>query len=291
MSSTGNGRPSDLWANITVGLVTAPVAAGVAFMILYSIGVIGLLAGGFTLESWVQVLADVRTWVTLGFSIWVGGASLLTSLVLALGIHTILGAAPRRRALHGLWYAPLAVPPLVAALLSVEILGNAGVLARLGHALGWIGQPLDFPSPLYTRCGAGIVVTHVALVTPFLVLLFDRLARNERVEGLTEAARTLGASATQAWLRVRLPVLMRAATPALSVYFLALAGAFEVPLLVGAQYPPMISVAIQRRFSQFDIAMRPQAYALATLYAVLSAAILFLVFAARRRRERLERGA
>ncbi len=293
MSSTAEHRASDRWAVLAVGLVAAPLAAGLVFMVLYSLGVVGMLADGFTLLHWARVLGDARTWITLGFSVWVGAASMAASLGLALALHAAFGAGARERESEsvGLWYAPLAVPPLVAALFSVTVLGSAGLLSRLAHAFGWIASPREFPSPVYSRSGAGIVITHVALVTPFLVLLFERLARNERLACLAETARTLGATAAQTWMRVRLPVLMRAATPALCVYFLALTGALEVPLLVGAQYPPMISVAIERRFSQFDISTRPEAYALATLYAVLSAAVLLSVFSVRRKRERRERGA
>ncbi len=86
------------------------------------------------------------------------------------------------------------------------------------------------------------------------------------------------------WRRVTLPVLLRAATPTLSVYFLVLTSAFEVPLLVGASYPQMISVLVQRRFAQFDLVTKPQAYAIASLYGVLAIAFLMAVFAWRRRR-------
>jgi len=76
---------------------------------------------------------------------------------------------------------------------------------------------------------------------------------------LEQVARTLGGLAV-ASLAAGLPtVLLRASAPVLSVYLVVLMGAYEVPLLVGAQYPSMISVLIQRRFSQFDMGTRPEA--------------------------------
>jgi putative spermidine/putrescine transport system permease protein len=86
-------------------------------------------------------------------------------------------------------------------------------------------------------------------------------------------------------------VLLRASAPVLSVYLVVLMGAYEVPLLVGAQYPSMISVLIQRRFSQFDMGTRPEAYVLASLYACLATGLLLVLFASRARHNALERGA
>jgi putative spermidine/putrescine transport system permease protein len=284
-----NRRRVDPWILLLVVVTAGPLAAGLGFMLLYSTGVIGLLASGFTLRYWARVLADGHTWISLAYSAWIGAISLGASLGLAFTLQAALGPRLRAGALRGLLFLPMAIPPLVAALLSVELLGNAGLVARLAHAVGWIERPEEFPTLLYTTSGVGILFAHVTLVTPFLLLLLDRLARHESIAELEQVARTLGASHWQAWRRVRLPVLWRACTPVLSVYFLVLTGAYEVPLLLGAQYPSMISVLIQRRFSQFDLGTRPEAYALASLYACLAAGLLLVLFASRAKHRVLER--
>jgi putative spermidine/putrescine transport system permease protein len=244
----------------------------------------GLLASGFTLRYWVHVLADGNTWLSLAYSVVIGGAGLAASLAAALALQATLGSRLHSGALQGLLFLPLALAPLVAALISVEIFGNAGLVARLAHAAGLIDRPEDFPSILYSFSGAGIVLTHMMLVTPFLVLLLDRVARHESIAALEGVARTLGATPWQAWRRIRLPVLMRACAPVLTIYWVVLMGAYDVPLLVGAQYPAMISVLIERRFSQFDLNMRPEAYALASLYAVVATGLLLALFSSRNRR-------
>jgi putative spermidine/putrescine transport system permease protein len=284
-----NRRRVDPWILLLVVVTAGPLAAGLGFMLLYSTGVIGLLASGFSLRYWARVLADGHTWISLAYSAWMGAISLGASLGLAFTLQAALGPRLRAGALRGLLFLPMAIPPLVAALLSVELLGNAGLVARLAHAAGWIERPEEFPTLLYTTSGVGIIFAHVTLVTPFLLLLLDRLARHESIAELEQVARTLGASRWQAWRRVRLPVLWRACTPVLSVYFLVLTGAYEVPLLVGAQYPSMISVLIQRRFSQFDLGTRPEAYALASIYACLAAGLLLVLFASRAKHRVLER--
>ena len=287
----GSRSGIDPWIGLLVILIAGPLLIGLGFMLLYSTGLIGLLATGFTLRFWTRVLLDGQTWVALTYSALLGGASLGASLALALALQAALGARLRTGALRGLLFLPMAVPPLVAALLSVHMLGNAGLLSRLAHAAGVVARPEDFPTLLYTSVGLGIVVTHMTLVTPFLLLLLDRLARHESVAELEQVARTLGASRWQAWQRVSLPVLMRASAPVLSVYFVVLMGAYEVPLLVGAQYPSMIAVLIQRRFSQFDMGTRPEAYVLASLYACVAMGLLLVLLASRARHNALERGA
>jgi putative spermidine/putrescine transport system permease protein len=283
-------RLPDPWLALLLTMTVGPVLVGLIFMLLYGFGGIGLLSRGWTLNYWTKVLGDSATWVTLGYSFAIGLASLLLALALALALQAALGVQVRRGLLRSLLFVPLAVPGLVAGLLSVELFGNAGLLARLAHAAGWIARPADFPTLLFTRSGSGIVLTHVLMVAPFLLLLLDRLGRHERIGELSWVARTLGASRWQAWRQVTLPVLLRAGMPTLSVYFIVLVGAFEVPLLVGAQYPSMISVLIQRRFAQFDITTKPEAYVIASLYAALAMGFLLALFAWRRRREAMEDG-
>lgn len=260
-------------------MTIGPVVVALGFMLVYSVGGIGLLSSGWTLRYWGEALHDGETWASLGYSFAIGLASLALALGLALGLQAALGPQLRRGPLRSLLFVPLAIPALVAALVSVELFGNAGLLARLARAAGWIDMPNDFPSLLFTASGSGIVLTHVLLVGPFLLLLLDRLARHERVDELAWVARSLGASRWQAWRRVTLPVLLRAGMPTLSVYFIVLVGAFEVPLLVGAPYPQMVSVLVQRKFSQFDLASKPQAYVIGSVYALLAMALLMALFA------------
>ena len=270
-------------------LTAGPLLGGLVFMLLYSTGLVGLLTDGFTLRYWSHVVMDGQTWRSLLYSLFIGSASLGASLALALALQAALRDRLRGGALGGLLFLPLAVPPLTAAVLSVEIIGNGGLLSRLAHAAGWISNPGDFPTVLFTPSGIGIVITHITLVTPFLLLLLDRIAANERLGELARVAQTLGASPWQSWRRVSLPILLRSSAPALTVYSLALAGAFEIPLLVGAQSPAMISVFIQRRFGQYDLRTRPEAYALASLYAGLAIGLLLALSAWRARRVPRER--
>jgi putative spermidine/putrescine transport system permease protein len=264
------------WSLLLFLATGGPVLASLLFALDYSLGGIGLLSQGWTLSIWRAVLGDAQTWISLAYSAYIALASLGLSLVLALAIVFALGPRLRLWPLRSLLYVPLAMPPMVAALVTVQLFAGSGILARLAYALGWISQPADFPAWTFAANGAGILLAHIGLVTPFLVLLFDRLRRSERVDALVQLARTLGASRAQSLLAIAIPVLLTAARPALTVYLIALAGAFEIPLMVGAQSPAMTSVLIWNRFAQFDLATKPQAYALAALYAAIMMGVLLL---------------
>lgn len=262
-----------LFLCVTLG----PVLVGLGFSLAYSVGAMGLLSEGFTLRHWHWTLTHRETWLSIGFSAWTALACLALSVPLALGALYVLGERLHRGALAYLVYVPLATPAIVAGLLSFQLLGGSGLVSRVAYAFGLVSGSATFPALLFDRAGLGIILTHTALVAPFLLLLFDRLAQTERADAFEHLAISLGARRWQAWWRVVLPLLLRRAKATLSIYLIFLLGAFEVPLLVGAPYPSTMSVTVQRQFGSFDLADKPRAYALVALYLVLMLAALPLL--------------
>jgi putative spermidine/putrescine transport system permease protein len=112
---------------------------------------------------------------------------------------------------------------------------------------------------------------------PFLTILLWQYSRAEKLSGLAELATSLGATRRQILFRVAIPVLLNRALPQIGLMFVFLFGAYEVPLLLGMQSPRMISVLIAHKFSKFDLADIPHAYALTVLYALVVSIIAWLV--------------
>ena len=77
------------------------------------------------------------------------------------------------------------------------------------------------------------------------------------------------------------PLLLRRASANVALLFVAVAGSFEIPLLLGPQHPQMISVLAWRRFGRFDLAEKPTAFIISLLYT--AAVLLFLTVWFRRR--------
>lgn len=220
-------------------------------------------------RGWRQLLDTGEFWHALGYSVVLTVVTVLLAVGLALLLQRALGTTLRHGLVARILYLPLAVPGVAAALLAFIVLGDSGILSRFGHTLGWVATPADFPPLLFEASGRGIVLTHLVLVTPLFVLLFERLAQHLHLPALLEQARALGASSWRAWRVVALPLLLRQALPVIAVYALALLGAYEIPLMIGGTRPPMVAVVIAQAVNGYDLATRPQGYAMACAYLAL----------------------
>ena len=293
MSSTSRNTVAG-WARALVlcsfaVCATLPIAGSLFYAGLYSVGLEGLPGHGFTLGYWRQTLHDPEISAAFGTSFYVASAVwLLTvglALALALGLGPFLGKGP----LATLIYFPLALPGTVAALCAFQWLSGAGVLARIAHHLGWIDSPTQFPGLVFDPWCVGIVVTHVALAAPFFTLLFARLAEREKLPALLTLASTLGAGRAAGLWRVAVPLLLTRASANLTLFFVAVAGSFEIPLLLGPQQPQMISVLAWRRFGRFDLADKPAAFIVSLIYTLAILTLLALLEIIFRRPTQIER--
>ena len=244
------------------------MAGSLAYAAAYSVGLAGLLSHGFTLAYWRQALADPEVGAAFMMSGYVAAAVVGLTVVCALGLALGLRTFLRRGPLAALIYFPLALPGTVAALCAFQWLSGAGLLARVAFRLGWIDSPTRFPGLVFDRWGIGIIGTHVALAVPFFTLLFVQLAEREKLTELCALAGTLGAGRVSTLRRVAVPLLLRKAAANVALFFVVVAGSFEIPLLLGPQHPQMISVLAWRRFSRFDLTQKPEAFIVSLLYTV-----------------------
>lgn len=263
-----------LFGFFTVGTVLLALL----FALLYSVGAIGLLSEGLTLSHWREVLLSPVLWTSLWFSISLTAATILLTLFTALLAVSLLGRQLQQQPLAALLYLPLAIPGVIAALLSYQLFADSGLLARLATQIGVISRPDQFPSLIFDRYGVGILLTHWLMITPFFILFLQRLQQREQLPALRQQALMLGASEWYYQRRVAVPVLLRGALPVCAVYAVVLLAAFEVPLLIGARYPTMISVEIYQRIGQLDVLARPQGFAMAAVYLLLMSALWGFLF-------------
>lgn len=264
-----------LWT-IFLALVVLPLLAGWAYAGAYSLGLTGLLSEGFTLEHWRAVWSDRAFWQSLGFSAWVAAASTGIATLLALA-----AAIAWRRDFSKGWlsyavYLPLTAPAIVVGFFTFQLLSKGGFLSRLSFQLGLTGSLTAFPDWVNDPLGVGVIAAHVWMATPFFTLLFVNFFETEQLNRLGQVARTLGAGRAQVIRRVFAPVLLRKAFPTLLLYAFFMAGAYDIPLLLGAQSPQMISVLAIRKLQRFDLGDVPQAYAIS--FFLVAGVILLLIF-------------
>jgi putative spermidine/putrescine transport system permease protein len=264
-----------------LGVAVLPIAFALAYAAAYSVGAVGLLREGVSLDAWRRLLGGGEAAASFALSLAVASAT----VALAVGGGLALALALRRRLGRGplglLLYAPLTIPATVAAFLVYKLLAPAGLLPRWLDAAGLVAMEA-FPRLVNDRYALGIVIAHVGLALPYLTLLFAEIARSERLDDLVRMARTLGASRRAARWRVEVPVLLRRAVPHALLLFVAVFGSYEIPLLLGRQAPQMVSVLILRKFERFNLADKPEAFALALLYAAVAGGLIALLFRATR---------
>src|SRR5262249_15215487 len=116
---------------------------------------------------------------------------------------------------------------LVRTFAWIAILGRVGVINQVLMRAHLIQQPLAL---IFNRVGLYIGLTHVLL--PFAVLPLYGVMRGID-ERLLRAAESLGASPLRAFWRVFLPLSLPGITSGSLLVFIAAAGAYITPALLG----------------------------------------------------------
>jgi ABC-type spermidine/putrescine transport system permease subunit I len=123
------------------------------------------------------------------------------------------------------------------------VLGRYGVLNTLLQATGLIHQPLGIL--LFSKLAVVIVVTYLSLPVSILILV----GAMQNVEpALVENARDLGAGGVRAVASVLVPLTMAGIVASLAYGFVAIAGDYITPQLVGGPSGQLIGVAIYDQF-------------------------------------------
>lgn len=235
-----------------------PLILSFGYAALYSLGLAGILNTSFTLSNWTNTVGSREVISAFLFSFYVALISMFITITLALLLTSIFRNEVSRATVI---YLPLGIPAVVAAFYTFQVLSKTGLFTFIHDAFG-----------------IGIIATHVMMAVPFFMIVFTNLNASENIDELRNLARTLGATGLQAEFKVALPILLRKAFPTTVLYFIFVLGSYEIPLLLGRQYPQMISVLVIRKLQRFNLLDIPTAYAMAVLYLVVTGTMILLLF-------------
>ncbi|WP_456429823.1 ABC transporter permease subunit [Rhodocaloribacter sp.] len=255
-----------------------PIGFSLGYAGAYSVGLAGLLSEGFTLEHWARLFSDGEVWRAFGLSLYVAAVTVALSVGLALALLLFLRRPLKEGPLSYVVYFPLAIPATVAAFLVFQLFSGAGYVARWLLHLGVIDDVAQMPNLVNDPYAFGIILAHVSLATPFFILLFAQLYETEKIEALTETARTLGANRRACLYRISVPILLTQSFTNVILLFIFVFGSYEIPLLLGRQSPQMVSVLTMRKYALFDITQKPEAFIVALLYTALVLALIGWAF-------------
>lgn len=186
---------------------------------------------GFTLEHYAKLFGEPAYFRafrnTAEISVWVTVISLVLGYPLAYLMATVSGRL--RALLVVLVLVPFWTSVLVRTFAWMVILGKRGLINQVLVEGGVIDRPLAL---VYNMLGVQIGMVHVLL--PFMV--FPLLSVMTRIDvSLVTAARSLGASPRQAFLRVFLPLSLPGMSAGCVLVFLLAVGFYITPALLGGE--------------------------------------------------------
>lgn len=184
-------------------------------------------------DSLGEILTREQTLEALGLSL--ATASISTVVCLLLGIPLAwwldwMGRAPRTlpyRLVRALVLVPLVLPPVVGGVALLMLLGRRGVLG------GPVYDLTDFSIPFTS---AAVVVAQSFVALPFLVLAVEGALRSID-RSLDEVALDLGATPTQAFLLVILPIVRPAVVSGAVLCFARALGEFGATITLAGNLP------------------------------------------------------
>lgn len=261
-----------------LAVVGVLLAVSLTYGVAQSLGVITLIGQSTpSLEAYGnlvtgQGVAGREFWGALVFSLWVSLAATLLSAALALGVALAVAGRPLDTlALN----TNLAVPHLVWAVGVLLLLSQSGVVARWAASLGLIDLPAEFPVLVRDRFGLGIILSYVGKEVPFLALLVISVLRTQP-QGYHLVAENLGASRWQRLRYLTLPLVLPALLAGSLLAFAFIFSSYEVPALLGVNYPRMLPVLALRFFNDPDLNARADGMAISLVIMVITLAVAWL---------------
>lgn len=251
---------------VFVLLAGIPVLAGILYAFLYSIGIFGVLNNGLSSNAWALVLTDISFWKSIAFSMYIGITSVSVSSILSFLLAYWWRENFKSGILSVVIYLPLCFPATVMAFFTYQMLSQSGFVSRIAFLFDFTEGISTFPEFINDPFGIGIILTMVALISPFLILLFSNTFQSEKIEELSAIAATLGASKKQIISRIIIPTLFKKNAASLLLFIVFVMGNYEVPLLLGRQNPQMIAVAIVQKIQRYNLYDIPKGYVMSIIY-------------------------
>ncbi|MDE0303923.1 MAG: ABC transporter permease subunit [Albidovulum sp.] len=245
---------------------------------------IGLLEPN--LEAYASIFTSSEFLRSFLLTFHIAFTSTVISSVLAIGAALLLRRQFLGRAVvNFLFQLNLTVPHLVGAIGILYLFSQSGTFARLAAEFGMIARPRDFPALVFDPYAIGIILQYVWKEIPFIgvIVLANMQSLGEDYESV---ARSLGATRWQAFRYVLLPLIFPGVLSASVIVFAFTFGAYEIPAILGANYPAALPVLAYRKYTDVDLAARPEAMAMAIVIALLSAIMIYVYVRYTRRRIR-----
>jgi spermidine/putrescine transport system permease protein len=225
--------PQGLW-------LTVFFAAPLLIIIAYSFLKKGLY-GGVEPQLSFQAYSDLAnpTLLVVTFrTLWVSVLATVLTILIALPCGYSIARSKNQAVRLFLVIVPFWTNFLVRIYAWIAILGNEGFL---NHALKFLGARPEGYQFLYNQGAVTLVLVYMYL--PYAILpLFSTIDKFDFT--LLEAARDLGASRMQSYIKIMLPNIKGGIVTSVLFTFIPIFGAYAVPLLIGGKDSYMLGNVI-----------------------------------------------
>ncbi|WP_167578596.1 ABC transporter permease [Jeotgalibacillus proteolyticus] len=224
---------------------------------------------GWTFDYYQGLFQERRLYASFGYSLTITLISTLLSIAIGWGIvrsfHTFIENSP------GKWlvWIPMLFPHFVWGYFVLLLLGQSGLISSALFGLGWIEERDQFPVFVQDRNGIGIITTYLWKEIPFVILMllpvYAQLPKQygEVIQVLGGSKRHIFKTIEWPWVK---PVLLEVALILTAFIFTA----YEVPALLGVQYPQMTAELAYDWF--YGVSWDERSYAFALLF--IAAAVM-----------------
>ncbi len=171
----------------------------------------------------------------------------------------------------------LPMPHLVVAVGMIFVFSQSGLLARMFTQIGFIGSPSDFPILVKDKYGFGIILAYIWKESAFFFIILMSVLQSLG-ENFEELAQSLGANKWQRFRYVILPLVMPSLFSASIIVFAFSFGAYEVPAILGVNYPQMLPVMAFEFFLNPDLNARSEGMALSMIIASIVMILVVIYF-------------
>ncbi|QST00262.1 ABC transporter permease [Pontibacillus sp. ALD_SL1] len=243
-------------------------------------------SGSFTIKHYRTIFQQETFWESVGYSVRI--TLIATSISLLLGLLLTRTFTPIIQSTKGklsIWL-PMLFPHFVWGYIVLLLFEQSGLISHLLVEMGLMSSTSSFPIMTNDQNGIGIILTYVGKETPFVVLMLLPIYAKQQV-GYKDLVHTLGGGKWAAFKDAEWPWVAPVLLEAGIILFAFILSAYEVPFLLGATFPEMISVLTYDWFYSGDWNERPLAFAAMIITSVLIGIISFIAFSAMNRKRML----
>ena len=217
-------------------------------------------------------------WTGLGLNLWVSFVSTFLAAAFALfGALAIRKTFFAKKICNFIFSLNLPMPHLVVAVGMIFVFSQSGLLARFFTLCGFVSLSSDFPILVKDKYGLGIILAYIWKEAAFFFIILMSVLQSLG-ENFEELAQSLGANKWQRFRYVILPLVMPNLFSASIIVFAFSFGAYEVPAILGVNYPQMLPVMAFEFFLNPDLNARSEGMALSMIIALIVMILVVIYF-------------